>query len=94
MRILYLWNAATDKIKATGVGSIFKQKLCSFSGLTKDEIDEEIGRREKLIESLAEKGIHSMSDVIIEFKKFTGEGKIGKKGALVEKSKKTVKEAK
>ncbi len=70
LQMLYQWDAKTDSLKRTNVPSKYLKELCEYTGLNVEQLEEEVNARKALFESLAEKGIRSMREVIQEFEKF------------------------
>lgn len=63
LQILYQWDAAKDKLQATGIPSNFIQTLSTFTGLQKSDIYDEIESRKKILMDLSSKGVRGIDEV-------------------------------
>ncbi|MFQ6051961.1 MAG: CpaF family protein [Candidatus Hydrothermarchaeota archaeon] len=67
---IYEWDPMTDNIKPTDVPCRLKQEIAEYSGLTGDEINVEIKKREIVLEWLREQGIRDVNAVGREIQAF------------------------
>jgi len=70
VQLLFEWDPTIDKLKSTGVPSKYGDLLLRYTGLSKEDFNNELKKRKKLIEQLVSKNIREMPKVVQEFKKF------------------------
>jgi flagellar protein FlaI len=63
LSIIYAWDPKDDKIKPTGRAIRAKEKIAALKGITPEEIDEELRRRERVIRYMARKGLRRIDEV-------------------------------
>lgn len=61
--ILYQWNARNDTIEKTKVSASLYDKIGTHTGLTKDEIEEEIKLKKSILEWMLKNNIRQIEDV-------------------------------
>ena len=69
---LYEWDAATDRIKSTGVPSRFLQELGRYTGASHAEIMVEITKRKEFLEKLLAEGVTGITEVSGKIHEFVG----------------------
>lgn len=60
---LYVWDAATDKMKSTGIPSKYLEEVSKYTGLNLNEIEKEIQARKKIIEKIVKSNVREMDKV-------------------------------
>ncbi len=63
LEIIYQWDAAKDVLEATGVPPAYLQTLASYTGLSRNTINEELEERKHILTGLKEKGKRSSKEV-------------------------------
>jgi len=67
---VYTWDPKTDSIKPTGTPSVLKQKIAKLRGVSVEEVDAEIKKRESVLKWMVEKNISNIDDVAMVFTKY------------------------
>lgn len=67
---VYLWDPKTDSIKVTDAPSVLKQKIARLRGVSVEDIDAEIKRRESVLSWMVEKNIRNIDDVAKIFTRY------------------------
>ncbi|MDI6654822.1 MAG: CpaF family protein [Candidatus Hydrothermarchaeota archaeon] len=63
MEIIYQHDPRDDRVKSTGVPASIKKKLAELRGMDEKEVEEEIERRQEIIEYMVRKGMRSIEEV-------------------------------
>ncbi len=63
MNIIYEWDPKEDKIKPTGIPSTFKKKLVELRGVTAQDLEEELRRREEILQYMLDTGVTGVANV-------------------------------
>ncbi len=69
---LFEWDAATDKIKPTGVPSRFLQELGRYTGASHVQIQDEIRKRKEFLDKLVAEGTRDIETVCKRIQDYTG----------------------
>ncbi|MEE9474528.1 MAG: CpaF family protein, partial [Candidatus Hydrothermarchaeaceae archaeon] len=67
---VYTWDPKTDSIKSTGAPSVLKQKIAKLKGVSVEEVETEIKKRERVLRWMLEKNISDINDVAMIFTKY------------------------
>jgi flagellar protein FlaI len=67
---IYTWDPKTDSIKSTGAPSVLKQKIAKLKGVSVEEVETEIKKRERVLRWMLEKNISDINDVAMIFTKY------------------------
>jgi flagellar protein FlaI len=73
MQILYEWEPTSDMIRRNNTTSRYLQELQRYTGLSKEDIDAEMKKRQSFLEELNANNIRSIKKVITEFQKYKRE---------------------
>lgn len=60
---IFRWNPKTDDVEPTGVPSKIKRTIAEFSGISGTEIEEELKKREAVLDWMKQKGIRNLFEV-------------------------------
>ncbi|MFA6049420.1 MAG: CpaF family protein [Candidatus Micrarchaeia archaeon] len=63
LQVLFKWNAAKDALEPTGLPCNFFNVLSSYTGLSVNDIQAEVGERRGILKKLLESGVRSMDEV-------------------------------
>ena len=63
LQILYSWDPIKDEMKPTGRDSHYLQELKRYTGLSDEQIEEEITSRQEVLEGLVKRGEHNLEKV-------------------------------
>jgi flagellar protein FlaI len=67
---VYEWDPKSDSLKPTGVPSLLKQRMARLKGISVDELQEEIDKREKVIRWMVKKNKRSITEVSQIFERY------------------------
>jgi len=70
LQVLFQWDPVTDTLKGTGVPSKYLQELIRYTGLSKDELENELIKRKNFLEDLSKRNIRSLRSVINAFNNY------------------------
>ncbi|MBI5226156.1 CpaF family protein [Candidatus Micrarchaeota archaeon] len=63
LQTLYQWDPIADVMRATGLPSFYLQLLSKYTGLSTDDLNQEIIKRTKILEQLGKEGKRNINDV-------------------------------